>query len=265
MSGFYNEQDGEGQGGGFYDLAFPTNITVGGIPSGTDLTGMTWQEIIQMLTITYLGPLASLTGGGIREFGADPSVTLAWLATKRSRTITGITVNGVVETPTGNTQSGTEPATATQDVNTTFSMSVTDGVTTATATTSVIWEFRKFVGVNANTTLTESEIEALSLSNALATTLNGTYSFVPSATYKYFCCPDSFPTPTATTGFKDATTLLPIGMATVADDPFYSNSANGWSYGIVSVTNSTANPVTTNYRVYRTKNILNGSIDITVS
>jgi hypothetical protein len=263
MAGFYNEFDQDGTGGGVYDLASPTNITVGGIPSGTDLTGMTWQEIIQMLTITYLAPLASLTGGGIREFGASPDVTLSWIATKRSRTITGITVNGTPIVPTGSTQSGTEPATATQNVDTTFSMSVTDGITTATATTSVVWEFRKYVGVDSHVTLNESQIESLSLSNNLATTLNGTYSFVPSATYKYFCCPDSFPTPTATTGFKDATTLLPIGMATILDDPFYSNSSNGWSYGLVSVTNTYG--VTTNYRVYRSKNVLNGSIDITVS
>lgn len=249
---------------GTYNLAFPTNVALGGIPIGTDLTGFTWQQFAQMATITYLSPLASLTGGGTYEFGAAPTITLAWTATKRSNSITGITVDGTVETPTGNTQSGTEPGSYTSNTNKTWNMSVTDGTTTPTASTSIIWQLRKFIGANALTTLAEADIEALSVSNALAASLNGTYAFGASATYKYFCCPSTFADPTATTGFKDSATLLPIGMAGAAEG-YTSTDSNGWNYLTVSVTNSTATPYTTNYRVYRSKNVLNGAITIIVS
>ena len=52
-------------------------------------------------------------------------------------------------------------------------------------------------------------------------------------------------------------------MADSSDNAAFSNVQNGWSYALVSVTN--ANGATTNYRVYRTKNILGGSINIQVS
>lgn len=214
---------------------------------------------------TYIAPGASLTGGGAREFGASPAVTLNWTATKNTNPITGITVNGVVEVPTGNTQSGTESASTTQDVNTTFNMSVTDGVSTTNASTTVIWEFRKYIGGSASATLNAAGIQALAVDTSLDIVLSGTYVFSAAATYKYFCCPDSFATPTAMTGFKDISTGFAVSMADSSDNAFYSNTSNGWSYGLVSVTNGTATPVTTNYRVYRSKNILNGAITIVVS
>ena len=46
-------------GGGVYDGASPTNTQLGAIPSDTDLTGMTWQEIIEMATVAYLSPVFS--------------------------------------------------------------------------------------------------------------------------------------------------------------------------------------------------------------
>jgi hypothetical protein len=53
-------------------------------------------------------------------------------------------------------------------------------------------------------------------------------------------------------------------MATVADDPAYSNvDGGGTSYALVSVTN--VNGVTTNYRVYRTANSLGGAITLIVT
>lgn len=49
--------DSSGSGGtGFYDGASPSNITVGGIPAGTDLTNKTFTELFQQLLITYLAP-----------------------------------------------------------------------------------------------------------------------------------------------------------------------------------------------------------------
>lgn len=49
--------DSAGSGGtGFYDGESPSNITVGGIPAGTDLTNKTFTELFQQLLITYLAP-----------------------------------------------------------------------------------------------------------------------------------------------------------------------------------------------------------------
>lgn len=251
-------------GGGAYNLGHPTNIAWSNIPAGTDLTGLTAFQIIEKATIAYLAPLASLSGGSVKEFGDTHGLTLNWSVIKRSNPVTGITVNGNVITPTGLSQSGTQGATATQNVTSTFSMSATDGTGSTTASTSVTWELRKFIGVDANTTLDETGIEALNVSNTLATSLSGAYVFSPSATYKYFCCPVAFGAPAPVIGFKDAATNLNVSMAGPAEG-YNTADANGWYYQTVSVTNSTATPYTTNYRVYRTKNVLNGAITIIVS
>ena len=51
---------GGGGGGSTYTGVSPTNVTVGGIPSGTNLTGLNLTQIIQQLTVTYINP--SFTG-----------------------------------------------------------------------------------------------------------------------------------------------------------------------------------------------------------
>lgn len=47
---------GGGGGGGVYNLSFPTNTQFGNIAPGTDLSGLTWQQIIQMATVAYINP-----------------------------------------------------------------------------------------------------------------------------------------------------------------------------------------------------------------
>jgi hypothetical protein len=98
--------------------------------------------------------------------------------------------------------------------------------------------------------------------NLLTNTRNRTYNFAAGG-YKYFCWADSLGSPTAVTGIKDTATNLTVSMADGSDDAAYSNVQNGWSYALVSVTNT--NGVNTNYRVYRTKNILGSTINIQVS
>lgn len=50
-------------GSGFYNGASPSNITVGGIPAGSTLTGKTYTQLFQELLITYLTP--AFTGIGV--------------------------------------------------------------------------------------------------------------------------------------------------------------------------------------------------------
>jgi hypothetical protein len=118
-----------------------------------------------------------------------------------------------------------------------------------------------YYGTSSSATLDESGIEGLT-SSLLTSSETGTKSFAAGG-YKYFAWPDSFGSPTATTGFKDTSTNLAVAMADSTDNAFFSETENGWSYGEVSVTNAFGQSTT--YRVYRTKNVLGGSINIQVS
>lgn len=126
---------------------------------------------------------------------------------------------------------------------------------------TVEWQFRRFIGTSNNAVLTEAEIEALAF-NTIGNTKNGTYALAAGG-YKYLCWPDSYGSPTASTGIRDTATGFPVAMADSSDNAFFTNIQNGWAYGLVAVTNALG--VTTNYRVYRSKNILGGSINIQIS
>jgi hypothetical protein len=138
-----------------------------------------------------------------------------------------------------------------------------NGQSTALATFSrtftVNWLWRVYAGTNSSGTLTANQIKALSDSSGLQSSFPATYS-LSAANYKYLSYPDSMGN---VASFVDANTGFPISMATSADDASYSNTANGWSYALVSVTN--ANSVATNYRVYRSQYPLGGSLSMRVT
>ncbi|MDG1950783.1 MAG: hypothetical protein P8J32_08290 [bacterium] len=123
-------------------------------------------------------------------------------------------------------------------------------------TLTISWLWKMFYGTSTNTTLNESQIEALA-NDPLSSVIAGTYSLAAGG-YKYFCVPDSF---SNIITIVDDLTGLSVAMADSSDG--YSSVANGFNYQTVSVTNG--NGQTTNYRVYRTKNILGASIDITIT
>ncbi len=126
--------------------------------------------------------------------------------------------------------------------------------TTFSRTLTVAWEWRVYAGDSANLTLTANQIKALTASSALQAGFAGTYTITPSSDFSYLCYPDSMGSVTL---FVDPATQQLISMATVADDPAYSNTANGWSYALVSVTNAQA--IAANYRVYRTQYPFSGN------
>jgi hypothetical protein len=116
-------------------------------------------------------------------------------------------------------------------------------------TFTVLWEWRLYAGSSANVTLTANQVKALDDFDSLVAAFAGTYSITnASVVYYYLAWPVSLG---LMSSCVDANTGFPISMATVADNAAYSNTANGFSYAIVSVTN--ANSVTTNYAVYRTQ------------
>lgn len=127
---------------------------------------------------------------------------------------------------------------------------------------TINWEFLRFWGGSTMTSLpTGADIQALANSE-LAANFNQQKLFPAGANYEYFSWPDSFGSPAAGNGFHDPINNFNVAMAKNTDDAFFSNVQNGWYYGLVAVTNT--NGITTNYRVYRTKNILNGGLTILV-
>jgi len=275
-TGFGIFRDGStGGAGGTYNGASPTTTTVGSLPSGTNILGMSFQDIFQNMLVAdaSFGSFSIQAQSQSLEVGDTVSgvKTFAWTINNAGdlvpNTIAIRDVTNAVDLATGLANDGSEALNVGNIMN--IAPAVHSWQARATNSNglfnsglfSINWFWRMYYGTSANATLTEAQIEAL-INNPLASTKNGTFAFA-ALNYKYVCYPDSFGSPTASTGFRDSSTLLPIDMATVADDAFYSNVQNGWSYGLVSVTNSFGQ--VTNYRVYRTKNTLGGSINIIVS
>jgi hypothetical protein len=128
----------------------PTTIEVGGIAEGTTFSNpQTVQQMFDALLYPYAAPILSLSGLfgqplANKEYGAPLNSTLSWGVTKKSNTITSITVDGQIFISNGGNQNGTKvvigtwstPAVSTLN---TFTMSVGDGQTTTTTSTSYEW------------------------------------------------------------------------------------------------------------------------------
>jgi hypothetical protein len=132
-----------------YSNSLPTPNTVGGIAAGTTFSERTMKQMWDALLYPYIAPAASLSGGFTREFGDSNAITLSWSVTKRSESITTIVVDGTPVVATGNNQSGTKATTVPQNINTTFTMTVSDipnGSSTVNATTAAAWTNRRYWG-----------------------------------------------------------------------------------------------------------------------
>ena len=147
-------------------------------------------DFLEAAFFTAAPPTASLTGGGTRELGSSNAVTLNWSAIRGGNPITGITVDGTPIAPTGNTQGGSQAATATQDVTTIFSMSVTDGTDIANSSTGVYWDSYNWYGSVATLPTTSSDVRALG-----GNTFNNSFTIITGTTNLYF----AFWLPTGTT------------------------------------------------------------------
>ena len=270
-----------GGGGSTFINPNPTTIPVGGYPIGSTFpVAQTMQQMWDNLLYPYVPPI--FTSFAISGFptsyevgqGIGGSQSFAWsfsnalLVTPNTMDILDVT-------------GGTQLATNISNVSP-FSVNIASytpilpasytwrGQATDTQSTVFLssfftasWFWKKYWGTSTSVTLDETQIEAL-LNGILSNTLSGTYNFLADPfAYKYFCWPDSFGSPTAGTGFIDTSTGSGIPMAEPSQNPFYSNQQNGFYYGIVAVTNAFS--VTTNYRVYRSRNQLSGSLQALVS
>lgn len=156
-----------------------TTVTVGGITAGTTFAGTySLQQMLDLMLYPYQSPILSLSINNTpRQYGSGLAATLTWGVTKKSNTITGISVNGTTIATTGTTQNGTLAVTATHSLsfNTltnesqTFTMSVTDNKpATISTTTTLNWRHKIYWGnVNlsgaGNPNLTNHPLEAPSV------------------------------------------------------------------------------------------------------
>lgn len=268
-----------GGGSSTYGGASPTTVVVEDFPIGTNILGLTYDDLFQNIYAPYVSP--SFTSFLISGFPTSYEVgdtisgtkSFAWSFSNISNVspstmdILDVTGGTALATNISNVSPASVAiATYTPIIPASYSWrgqatNTQLGVFLSSLFT-VNWFWRKYFGTNSATTLNESQIEAL-INNPLSASLVGSYSFA-AGDYKYFCWPDSFGSPSAgpfPNGFVSGG--FSVSMASVLDNPFYSNTQNGWSYGLVSVTN--INGVATNYRVYRTLNTLGSTVIITVN
>lgn len=258
-----------------YTNASATPSTIGGISSGSTFSLQTMQQMWDILLYPYQSPaFSSFTMSGQTtsiEVGVTISgtKTFTWATTNSGNVSTNTIlirdVTNSVDLATSSANDGTEsialPTAIQKTSQATHQWSIRGTNTNAvnfSATFTVSWFWQSYYGPSTNTTLTEADIEALT-NSGLASGFSGTFAYAGGG-YKFFCFPTSFGSPAS---FKDAATNLNVAMASSVDDAFFSNTANSLSYGLVSVTNAFSQ--TTNYRVYRSKNILGGAISIIVA
>jgi hypothetical protein len=111
---------------------------------GVNPVASTPEEWIEKVFYPAEAPAATISGGTTKQFGADPTITINWSVDRKTNPITSIVVAGQVITPTGNDQSGSLEVDATQNVNTTFSIVVSDGSLSDTKSTTVTWMDRRY-------------------------------------------------------------------------------------------------------------------------
>jgi hypothetical protein len=259
-------QAAEGGGGSStYTNATQMPTTVGGLAAGSTFDAATMSEMFDGLLYPYQAPAFtsfSISGQSlIIEVGAEIAINRTFLwGTSNSANVTPSSIDlidvtgGGVTIVSGLANDGTEAtsypaAPITKTTPTTHSFRI-DGENTQAGTFSgtftVTWQWKKFYGPSVTVgPLIETEIEGLN-DKVLSSTFVGTYAFSGGG-YKYICYPASLG---EASSFKDESTNL--------DVPFIASYT-------VNVTNSTANPQTTSYRVHRSTNIIGSAINIVVS
>jgi hypothetical protein len=266
------------ESGGTYTGQSPTTIAVGGIPANTNISSASFTSIFQEMLIPYIAPSFSsfsMAGqsqivevgtalNGVKAFNFSFSqfanVSASTLAILDITSSSVLVSNAPITSPQ-NANIGTITLSSAGSYSWQARAQNSQSSTFSSSPFTVSWQWMQFFGTNTNPTLTATQIQALA-GAGLSPSLNGTYSFGTGG-YKFFAWPNSFGSPTALTGFKDTSNNLPMAMASSADNIAYNNVYNGWYYALVPVTNS--NGITTNYRVYRTQNVLSSIFNIAVS
>ena len=130
----WTEYTAGGGGGGTWTSTDPTAVTVGGLKQGTNLSGKTTQEIIDMMVNPYMPPVIGISinpSTTLYEIGRDATVTVTANLTKKTKDITGARIlkNGAdlkVASSDEITAKTFSQASVTFNSDTTFSSKVSD-------------------------------------------------------------------------------------------------------------------------------------------
>lgn len=266
-------------GGSSYLNAAPTTAQVGGITVGSTFPVATSMQVMWDLALhPYISPTFSafaISGESTSQEVGDQipaAITFTWSTTTpgniQANSIDIIDVTGGnIVLAAGLANDGGEavvqgaPVSRVTPGSYQYKIQALDTLLNAfNRTLTFTWFFRRYAGAQAAATLTEAQIEALTIS-ALATGYAGTYA-TPAGGFKYICFANSVGG--QINSVKDSDTLLNVPFATSADNAAYSNiDGGGFSFALVSVTNAFG--VTDNYRVYRTQNALGAAVTLLVT
>lgn len=258
---------------GTYTNPLAVPITIGGVEAGTVFNNTPYSAVFDDLFYPYLSPAFNsfnINGQSTTvEVGttiAAGSKTFTWNTTNSSyvqansiviKNITG----GVLNLATGLTNDGTEvisiPSSIQKTTQNTHRWQIVGtraNNTLFSRNFDVKWWWRVYYGTSSATTLTASEITGLTSSQLDTTIINDVWTYA-AGDYKYLCIPSTF---LEATLFRDNNTNLSVAMADIAEG--YTDGTGTYKYQTVNVTNQFG--ISQDYKVFRTRNLLGGSINI---
>lgn len=258
-----------------YTNSNPTLVDVGGVEAGSTFNSVPLQDMWTDLLYPELTP--KFTSFDLAGYGTV--VEVGFTIALGSNTFTWTTANSAFIQPntvrlrditspytfvTGSANDGIEVVTFPANVQKTTATSHTWRIDADRLNTTnfyrnhtISWRWRNYWGEDTRPSLVEAEIKTGLTNSNLVTTEVGTYQYLGGG-YKYLVYPDSFGSPNL---FKDGATNLQVAMADNSDG--YTTFSNGYYYNTLTITNQYSIPTT--YRIYRTKNILGGAIEIIVT
>lgn len=207
----------------YFTSDIPVPVSIGGISAGTTFSNATMNDMWNALLYPYIAPGISLSGGNTREFGSTNVVTLNWTVIKNTNPITSIIIDGIPisGSPFNTNQSGSQGALSTQNVNTTFFMSCSDGKSTPSTSTTVSWLNKRYWGKTTSFGPLTLSSQILTLSgagvgtgNILASSLSSSYNGINGAgEYLVFAWPTSFGNPSFTVNGLPNTAFTKVNSA----------------------------------------------------
>lgn len=258
-----------GGGSGVYSGASPTTCTVGGLCSGTSISGCSISSILETILVPPI-PLSTsisvITGGNDRQFGDYGVGNLCWNAYKNTNFITCISISrcgdsifqslysgagiGTTGGTTGYTFSTPTPTSATTSLNAIFYLSAkTTANETNIVNADITWRNKKFYF--GNSTLYNSSAISVVLSattGQLSTDKSLNVNQTLNNQFFYYAYPKTFGTPSFTVN----------GLPNNA----WGNPLTGTLFTITFVN---TNGYSNQYYVARSDNKITGTFSIIVS
>lgn len=245
----------------YYTNLNPTPITVGGVPSGSTFSNKTMTEMWNMLLYPYVAPLSSLVlVPTYKELGDNNQIVLNWTATKKTNDISSITINGpggyiyvVPGSPFTTSQSGSKIVNPTQNVVSTFSLTVSDSTSTIISSSYFTWYNPVYWGKTSTFAAPSMTIvttkpswadgAGVGTGKSLTSTRNATYNGIYGAgQYLVFAWPTDFGDPTFTVNGLINTAFTKIASGVSHTNMYGYVNPNGYD---IWITNTAQNsPIT---------------------